>query len=130
MSKKKCFYCDGTGKDVGLTCPMCKGEKTLEMVACTVCRGTKKDEDGCECLKCAGTGEMPAIQVRHEKYFDKVRNRNWKGPINKIVRLKPDEYEHLIEAVAHFTGSVADIEELGNGKVRVTADGYYACIGG
>lgn len=61
--------------------------------------------------------------------FDLVQNQeNWKLPIDHTVR---DEVpQHQVEAaITFYTGSVATIEDRSDGSYRVTAAGYYACIG-
>lgn len=64
--------------------------------------------------------------------FGKVRTAgNWKLPIDKVIPAPAGEEWALIsEAVSYYTGSFADCQPSDDGKaVRVTAAGYYACIG-
>jgi hypothetical protein len=75
--------------------------------------------------------EMKYTQQQLHAAFDRVCNKNhWKKPINKLVTVKSkDELDVIKEAVIHFTGGVADIEQVGPNKYRVTASGYYNCVG-
>lgn len=64
--------------------------------------------------------------------FRKVRTAgNWKLPIDKVIPAPADEEWALIsEAVGYYTGSFADCQLSDDGQaIRVTAAGYYACIG-
>jgi hypothetical protein len=67
-------------------------------------------------------------QAQMSQCFDNVKNaENWKDPINKtIANPGMQNLMCLAEAIVHFTGSFAHIKLLPNGKVRVTAPGYYA----
>lgn len=61
--------------------------------------------------------------------FDKVKNkRNWKNPINKVISADEDQ-RAISAAISWFCGSPCEFETLKSGQVRVTAAGYYACIG-
>lgn len=52
---------------------------------------------------------------------------DWKDPVDATV---PNEGLDVIEdAVLFFAGSPVTFQPAGGGKVRVTAAGYYACIG-
>lgn len=60
--------------------------------------------------------------------FTLVQNKtNWKNPINATIENPGEEQVACIEeAVIHFTGSIASVNALKNGKIRVRAEGYYA----
>lgn len=66
------------------------------------------------------------------KAFDMVKNpKGWKFPIKAVIdNPGKKNLACLEEAISHFTGGFATITELKNGKLRVKAQGYYACIGG
>jgi hypothetical protein len=60
--------------------------------------------------------------------FDKVKNKtNWKLPIKSKVPPNTDVHV-LIDAIAYFTGSHAEIHTTDRGKI-VVAPGYYAVMG-
>ena len=63
--------------------------------------------------------------------FDLVKDKErWKNPIDTTLDSCDEEKQRLIEdAIIHFTGSVADVTRLKDGKVRFCADGYYIAIG-
>lgn len=66
-----------------------------------------------------------------EQAFKNVQNpKGWKYPINKVIQDPgPENQACLNEAIVYFTGSIPEITTLKGGKIRVKADGYYACIG-
>jgi hypothetical protein len=53
---------------------------------------------------------------------------DWKLPIDAIVPAETDTMA-VHAAVEFFTGGQAEIVSRPNGTMRVTAPGYYACIG-
>lgn len=60
--------------------------------------------------------------------FDMVKNRtNWKEPINAVIA--ESDLDIVTEAVIYFTGCLIDVWPYKEGRVRVTAAGYYAQIG-
>lgn len=62
--------------------------------------------------------------------FDRVCNtKNWKMPINKVVKLTDKELDLVYAAVIHFTGSVPMISQRTRDTYHVTAAGYYVAIG-
>lgn len=63
--------------------------------------------------------------------FNNVQNKeHWKNPIDCVIDNPGEEnLACLREAIIHFTGSVPSIEKLKDGKIHVTAAGYYATIG-
>lgn len=65
--------------------------------------------------------------------FNKVANpTNWKLPINIKIELAPEEVSILERAIPHFTGGGAAFvpdRMKGDNWWRVTAPGYYTCIG-
>jgi hypothetical protein len=73
---------------------------------------------------------MPRTQDELSAAFDLVKNStHWKKPINARVALTDEQVDAVHEAVIHFTGSIATITNLPNGKRHVRAAGYYATIG-
>lgn len=64
-----------------------------------------------------------------EAAFKKVQNpKNWKLAVSGII----DEKDVALTsaAIAFFTGSAMDVtQKFKNGRVRIWAAGYYACIG-
>lgn len=70
-------------------------------------------------------------QKQMDRAFKSVRNKDdWKNPINTTIKDPGFDKLRVIEqAITHFTGSLAEVTDLGNGKVRIEADGYYARIG-
>lgn len=67
------------------------------------------------------------FKAREEKkrLFDLVKDKeHWKGPINAIVSDK-ENAEAICDAVNYFTGTYADVEDLGDGTMRVEAPGYW-----
>lgn len=66
-------------------------------------------------------GELRAI-------FNEITDPdNWKGPIE--AQVMDHEVEAAREAVAFFTGSVAEFEKTDYGTHIVRAAGYYAAVG-
>lgn len=70
--------------------------------------------------------------VKHESretmlpFFTKVScSAHWKNPINKILTADENERTNISNAISFFTGTEASWEELGIGRWRVTAPGYY-----
>jgi hypothetical protein len=67
--------------------------------------------------------------------FSRVCSENWKDPIDKTLVLNREDSMLMSGAVEFFTGGPARITLLSprDSKLmpvyRVTADGYYACIG-
>jgi hypothetical protein len=62
------------------------------------------------------------------------RTKNWKNPINVRLDLTDAEMEDVSEAIIFVCGSPTEFEPIPGGKngkqrYRVTAAGYYACIG-
>ncbi len=103
-------------------------EEEIEMVTCPYCKDDRKKKG--TCYYCFNTGKMEKEQARHHKYFNKVQNsKNWKYPINKVIKATEKEYPYIIDAVGFFAGGCCNITPLKNGKVQVTAPGYYALIG-
>lgn len=70
-------------------------------------------------------------QQELEAAFALVRPKaNWKDPIDVLIPNKGKAHINLIaQAIAHFTGSIAEFTPVGRRMVRVTAAGYYASIG-
>lgn len=80
-------------------------------------------------LKKRPASEFSSEQMRQA--FEQVQNpKGWKFPINKVVD-NPGQKNLacLTEAIIFFTGSVPTISEVGIGRVRIRAAGYYAAIG-
>jgi hypothetical protein len=63
--------------------------------------------------------------------FTEVQNKeHWKYPIDCTLDACDDTKQQLIsDAVIFYAGCVPDFERLPNGKVRVTAIGYYNAVG-
>lgn len=60
--------------------------------------------------------------------FDAVANReNWKMPIGAAI--KAEDREVTAKGIEFFTGSKATFESLPNGKLLVSAEGYYRAVG-
>ena len=60
--------------------------------------------------------------------FDKVKNKNnWKKPINRWI--KESDLFVTEDAVIHYTGSVVNVVDEKEGKVKIHAEGYYNAIG-
>ena len=61
--------------------------------------------------------------------FELVRPKpNWKYNINKVLP-KDTDIKLIEEAIIYRCGCCADFETLKNGKIRVTAVGYYIAVG-
>lgn len=55
---------------------------------------------------------------------------NWKNHIDVVIADHGENDHNLIDAaVIFFTGGPATFDTLTGGRVRVTAPGYYTCIG-
>ena len=66
-------------------------------------------------------------QAQIEAAFESVQDaQHWKNPINAIVDRA--QIEVLTRAIPYYTGTPAFFDDVEGqpGKVRVTADGYYA----
>ncbi len=64
--------------------------------------------------------------------FDRVANKeNWKLAIDTTIECSADDHAIICEAVAFFTGSVANVTPVGEGAKRFhfKAAGYYSAIG-
>lgn len=61
--------------------------------------------------------------------FEKVQSPSgWKYPIDTIIESK--DLEITVESISYFAGSPTFVEEtLKNGKIKITAPGYYVCVG-
>jgi len=70
-------------------------------------------------------------QEQMHQAFENVQDKtNWKNPIDCIIDDPGEEnLECLRDAIIHFTGSIARINSVDEGKVRVQANGYYLAIG-
>lgn len=69
-------------------------------------------------------------QQELQDVFNLVKNRtHWKRRINKTLVLTGEQQRLVSAAISYFCGSPSEFQQLPNGKVRVTAPGYYACIG-
>lgn len=72
-------------------------------------------------------------QEQLEAGFNEVSNKeNWKYAIDTVIPAPDDEKRVLlVDAVAHFTGSLLEFIQLPDqpGYVRAVAAGYYATIG-
>lgn len=71
-----------------------------------------------------------------DEYVEKMREafrsvqdkENWKYPVDAVV--PGDSDTRLIsDAVVFFTGSLPELIPLPDGKIRVTAIGYYNAVG-
>lgn len=62
-----------------------------------------------------------------DRAFDLVAPSPWKGPID--AEISAEAREITAAAIAFHTGSIATFAPLPNGRLRVTAAGYYAAIG-
>lgn len=74
----------------------------------------------------------PVTRGELQEAFRKVSNKeHWKYPVRCTLPAETSEHDVLMieEAVAFFTGSIAICHRFKNGKVRVTADGYFRAIG-
>jgi hypothetical protein len=65
---------------------------------------------------------------------EKMRTMNWKSRINVRLDLTDDEIEEVSAAIAFVAGSPSEFEPIPGGKngkqrYRVTAAGYYSCVG-
>ena len=61
--------------------------------------------------------------------FELVKDKaDWKMPIDATVPADTDMVL-LTDAIIYYTGSVAEYEILGDGRIHVMADGYYNAIG-
>jgi hypothetical protein len=68
-------------------------------------------------------------QEQLKEAFNKVSNKkNWKNRINSTISSK-ENLDLIAEAIIHFTGSCPLFINKPNGKIRVTAAGYYLTIG-
>lgn len=72
----------------------------------------------------------PVSMEKLQEAFSLVSNkRDWKKPINRVVKDCSEEKAVLIEsAILNLTGSLAGTCRVGN-NVRFTASGYYSAIG-
>ena len=63
--------------------------------------------------------------------FKEIQNKeHWKMPIDHILDSCDDAKQKLItNAVIFYAGCVPNFKRLPNGKVRVTAVGYYNAVG-
>ena len=61
--------------------------------------------------------------------FDAVESpKGWKFPINATIESK--DIDVTVEAISYFAGSPTNVGKiLKNGKVKITAPGYYKCVG-
>lgn len=76
--------------------------------------------------------EGPASAARtaeRGRWFDKVATRpDWKLPIHAVIAA--EDFMSCDAASIHFTGSSLSVQErLRDGRLIVTAPGYYAVIG-
>lgn len=63
------------------------------------------------------------------KAFKLVKPKpHWKAEINKIVP-KGTDIRLLGDAICYFCGCNADFDTLKDGRIRVTAVGYYVAVG-
>jgi len=83
--------------------------------------------------------EMDHSEMTHQEYefeneiltnaFELVKPKpNWKYDINTILP-KGTDIRLIEDAIIYFCGCGADFETLPNGKIRVTAIGYYMAVG-
>lgn len=67
--------------------------------------------------------------------FNRVCSENWKDPIDKTLVMNREDSMLMSDAVEFFTGGPARVVPVNprDSKLmavyRVTADGYYACVG-
>lgn len=72
----------------------------------------------------------PFTQGELEDAFAKVRPaENWKDRIDKVVECGTSDHRLITAAIIHFTGSLPEFIEAGEGRWRVQAAGYYEAIG-
>ena len=57
-----------------------------------------------------------------------LNKKNWKYPINAIIP-KDSDMGLFTEAIINQCGCCPDFKILENGKIRVTAIGYYVAVG-
>lgn len=59
--------------------------------------------------------------------FESVQNKShWKKPVNAVIATPTATHQNLLtEAVIHFTGGAPSFQDLGSGRTRITAPGYY-----
>lgn len=63
-----------------------------------------------------------------EAAFDLVKNpENWKFPVDAIIDAAKRDVVDV--AVKFYAGSVATFVDIGGGKLRVLAAGYYCDVG-
>jgi hypothetical protein len=107
---------------------------------CAVCGSVDPCEPGEGGAKVVGEHEM-IVAARSRGFdfprselsaaLDRVKNKkNWKSRINRIVTFKSERERVAVEeAVVFFCGCVAEMYDMGDGRTRVVADGYYAAVG-
>ncbi len=63
-----------------------------------------------------------------EAAFSAVQNKaNWKFPIS--AEILASDRDIVSESIGWYAGGGAQFEDIGNGRLRVTAPGYYNLIG-
>lgn len=58
-----------------------------------------------------------------------VDKDNWKMPVDATIPADAFSDRDIEDALIYYTGSIAEIYDLGDGTKRVLASGYYANIG-
>lgn len=67
---------------------------------------------------------------RMREAFRLVQDRdNWKMPVDAVIPDTPGIRELVSDAVIFFAGCLPEIIPLPDGKIRVTAIGYYNAVG-
>ena len=81
-----------------------------------------------ECSYEKTTKHGPYLISELREAFQKVQDKkHWKNPINNVCRT--EDKAKVAGAIAFFTGSIAEFEDLSNGWSAVRAEGYYNAIG-
>lgn len=63
--------------------------------------------------------------------FDRVKNpEHWKGPIDAVVRVTTGagaaDMATILEAIEFYTATTGIVHDLGDGRFRILAPGYWA----
>lgn len=104
-------------------------------VMCPGC-GETAPEPGSYCSECHSKpvdGEFTREQL--DRAFKLVRpERHWKDPIRRIIPAEAAmehgvTYRAIRYAIQFYTGSVAEVTPLPDGRAHVQAIGYYAAVG-
>jgi len=72
------------------------------------------------------------LDAERKRVFEMVQDKeHWKNRINATLDELSEEDEKLLyDAIPFYTSSVPTIRRLKSGKVKVTAAGYWATVGG